>query len=77
MHLMGRDLKRTFARQAHTLRAARHRAAEQGVSGDGDDQPAAYKDSPQPVEVLVTGQVGGLQRCADLRTHRSVIVGKG
>ena len=52
-------------------------AAEQGVSGDGDDQPAAYKDSPQPVEVLVTGQVGGLQRCADLRTHRSVIVGKG
>ena len=74
---MGRDLGRASARQAHALRAARHRAAGQGVSGDGDDQPAPHEDSPQPVEVLVTGQVGGLQRCTDLRTDRSVVAGEG
>ena len=77
VHLMGRDPRRASARQTHALRAAGRQAAGQGVSGDGDDQPATHEDSPQPVEVLMTGQVGGLQRCTDLRTHRSIVAGKG
>jgi len=77
VHLMGRDPVRDAPRQAHGLRAARHRAVGQGVSGDGHDQPSPRERRPQPVEVVVPGKIGGLQRRTDLRADRPVVTGEG
>ena len=77
VHLMGRDPVRDAPRQAYGLRAARHRAVGQGVSGDGHDQPSPRERRPQPVEVVVPGQIGGLQRRTDLRADHPVVAGEG
>ena len=81
VHLMSRNLRRTIARrtmrQARGLRQTPLEASGKGVSGHGNDQPAADEGRPQLIEVLMTRQVHGLQRLAHLRTDGAVVVGEG
>ena len=81
VHLVSRNLRcvatQQALRQAHGLRLALLQVAGKRVSGHGDDQPATNEGRPQPIEVLVTGQIGRLERRTDLRAEGSVVAGEG
>ena len=77
MHLMGRDLGRTAARQVGTPESTLLRGAWQGMGGNRNDEASIHERRPQPVEVLVTRQVRGLQGGLDLWTDCPIISGEG